>query len=71
MDTHSAMPVARRRYCASVLISKVISSCSLLPQLAADRYPTVVVRMRDEEEMQLVRDYSANLLKFDEAPVHP
>jgi hypothetical protein len=71
MDTRSAMPVARRRYWASVLISQVISSCSLLPQLAADRYPTVVVHMGDEEEMQMVRDYSANLLKFDKAPVHP
>jgi hypothetical protein len=36
----------------------VISSCSLLPQLVADRYPTVVVHMGDEEEMQLVRGYS-------------
>jgi hypothetical protein len=71
MDTHSAMPVARRRNCAFVLISKVISSCSLLPQLAADRFPTVVVHRGDEEEMQMVRDYSANLLKFDNAPVHP
>jgi hypothetical protein len=72
MDTRLARPVARRRYWASVLISQVISSCSLLPQfLAADRYPTVVVNMGDEEEMQMVRDYSANLLKFDNAPVHP
>jgi hypothetical protein len=68
MDTRSAMPVARRRYWASVLISQVISSCSLLPQLGADRFPTVVVHMGDEEEMQMVRDYSANLLKFDKAP---
>jgi hypothetical protein len=61
MDTRIAMPVAGRRYWASVLISKVISSCSLLPQLAADRYPTVVVHMGDEVGMQMVRDYSTNV----------
>ncbi|MCI0642947.1 MAG: hypothetical protein L0Y72_19135 [Gemmataceae bacterium] len=52
------MPVARRRNWASVLVSKVISSFSLLPHSAAHRYPTVVVHMGDEVEMQLVRDYS-------------
>jgi hypothetical protein len=71
MDTPLAKPVARRRYWASVRISKVISSCSLLPQSAVNRFPNVVVHMGDEEEMQLVRDYSANLLKFDKTPVHP
>jgi hypothetical protein len=71
MDTRLAMPVVGRRYWASVRISKVISSCSLLPQLAADRNPTVVVHRGDEEEMQMVRDYSANLMEFDKAPVHP
>ena len=31
---------------------------------------TVVVRKRDERAMQMVRDYSTNVLKFDKAPVH-
>lgn len=70
MDTHSAKPVARRRYFASVLISKVISRFALLPQLAADRYLTVVVHMGDEVGMQKVRDYSTNVVSLSETAAH-
>src|SRR6266567_3950707 len=40
METRSAMPVARRRDCASVVISQVISTYASLPQLHVNRRTT-------------------------------